>query len=115
MPEFEVSIAATSRAGCHVVQVSGDLGRDAAPVLRDKTVALLIGPGHAHLILDLARLTSCDPAGTGAIITTLKWVMLAGGHLSIAAMPAHILQDFQRRKLDRIFTFYDTVDQALTG
>lgn len=113
MPEPEIDVQPAGTGDLVLLRVGGDLGETAAAVLRDALTPLLNESRPAPVILDLSRVTACDPAGVGALISAYKQVVLAGGRLVIAAMPTELRQDFLDRDLDRLFTFYETTELAV--
>jgi anti-anti-sigma factor len=82
------SAGATARhAGSHprtglaadrtIVRLGGALDFTAAPALRERLIGVL-HPGTRLLILDLSRVSSCDPAGLAVLIGTQRRARLLG-------------------------------------
>lgn len=102
------------RPGVALVTVTGKmmLGEDSAQV--DALVARLLELGYGSIVFDLAGLTHIDSTGIGRFIASYNRVMqVDGASLHMAAATGIVRSAFRVTKLDTVFPFFDTVDQAL--
>jgi anti-anti-sigma factor len=69
-----------------VLQVTGEVDVDAAPMLRDQ-MRELATKGAVHLIADLSQVDFLDSTGPGALVGGLKRLREAGGSLPLVTGP----------------------------
>ncbi|MDX2152682.1 MAG: STAS domain-containing protein [Bryobacteraceae bacterium] len=92
------------------------LGPESAPI--PDIVQQYVSQGKKHIIVDLAGVTHIDSTGIGRFIASLNYVYRAGGKLLMAGAVAQVRDGFRVTRLDTVFPFYDTLDDArasLTG
>lgn len=81
MASFSVHI--TDYSHCAVIVLSGDLDVSSAPLLQ-QALHDALARGHARLVVDAAKLQSCDSVGLLALVEGHYCAIEAGGHLSLA-------------------------------
>ncbi|MFC7646754.1 STAS domain-containing protein [Streptosporangium lutulentum] len=113
-PATRLEIQPVGHGECTVLHVRGEFNQNTAPAmrLRDEIVSLNID-GPPCLVLDLEGITAWDEEGVGAVIATLKRVMVAGGRLVVAATPADLMERFRWQRLDQRLELRETVEQAV--
>lgn len=112
MPNRDLTITVQPHlAGPCVLTVTGELDYHTAPRLRDAVNDLPCGVGTA-LIIDLSGLSYCDSTGISVMVTAYRQTQAAKVPLALTGLDPHIAHVFHIVGLDRIFAFYDSVDQA---
>ncbi len=95
-----------------IVRLAGELDLDTAVDLR-KALTELIDDRRFWLVLDFTGVTFCDSTGLGALVTVFKRVRERGGYLRLAGVRPAVLRVFQLASMDRVFSIYDTLGQAV--
>ncbi len=72
----------------------------------------LLKQGKRTLIFDIAGVTRIDSTGMGRFISSYNQVAAKGGEIRMAAAPRFVFQAFHVCRLDTVFRFYATVDDA---
>jgi anti-anti-sigma factor len=72
----------------------------------------LLKPGKHAIIFDIAGITKIDSTGIGRFISSYNQVAAKGGHIRMAAAPQFVFQAFHVCRLDTVFQFYATVEDA---
>ena len=72
-----------------------------------------LAAGIRKFIFDLAGVTVIDSTGIGRFISSFNKIMSAGGEMRMAGATGHVMQSFRVSLLDKVFTFYPTLQQAL--
>src|SRR5579872_1203200 len=95
-----------------VVTLSGKmmLGTGTEQVLA--LVEQLIGKGTRNVVFDLSGVTALDSTGIGQFIASFNKIMAAGGQMRMAGATGHVLQTFHVSRLDRMFPFFPTAEEA---
>jgi anti-sigma B factor antagonist len=81
----------------------------------EQVVALveqLIGQGTKNVVFDLSGVTALDSTGIGQFIASFNKIMAAGGQMRMAGATGHVLQTFHVSRLDRMFPFFPTAEEA---
>jgi anti-anti-sigma factor len=82
----------------------------------DEIVGLVekqLAAGTRKFIFDLSGVTVIDSTGIGRFISSFNKIMAAGGEMRMAGASGHVMQSFRVSLLDKVFTFYPTLQQAL--
>jgi anti-anti-sigma factor len=82
----------------------------------DRIVTLVesqLREGVRKFIFDLTGVTAIDSTGIGRFIASFNKIMAAGGEMRMAGAAGHVLHSFRISLLDRVFTFYPTLEQSL--
>lgn len=111
---MRMTVSTRERGGYVIVGVTGCLDLTTAPHLRVTLLRLLRG-SHARIVVDLAEVDHCDPAGLAVLVGALKRARAAGGSLCLVSLspPAHSL--LHATGLHRVLTVHDSVDHAIGG
>lgn len=72
----------------------------------------ILAGGTRKIILDFSRLTHIDSTGIGRCIANLNLAMQSKAALVIAGATGQVREGFRITQLDKVFQFYDDVDQA---
>jgi len=86
------------------------LGSDGEPIFA--MVENFLDEGKRIVIFDLSGLTALDSTGIGRFIGSYNKIIAAGGEMRMAGATGHILHSFKVSRLDQIFPFFATVEEA---
>ncbi|HUE84802.1 MAG TPA: STAS domain-containing protein [Vicinamibacterales bacterium] len=75
----------------------------------------LIEQGHRQLIVDLNEVSFIDSSGLGALVSALKTLKRSNGagDVRLARVQAPVVSLLEIIRLNRVFTSYDSVEQAV--
>lgn len=104
----------TVGSDCALIRVAGEIDVYSAPQLRE-TILGLIGTGVSHVIADLRAVEFLDSTGLGAIVGGHKRLRTNEGSLVLAASPDRIVRLFRITGLDRAFSLYPSVPEAIAA
>lgn len=82
----------------------------------DRIVTLVeqqLAAGTRKFIFDLSGVTVIDSTGIGRFISSYNKIMAVGGDMRMAGASGHVMQSFRVSLLDKVFSFYPTLQQAL--
>ena len=72
----------------------------------------LLGERKRIIIFDIAGINKIDSTGIGRFISSYNQVAAAGGEIRMAGAPRFVFQAFHVCRLDTVFRFYPSVDEA---
>jgi anti-sigma B factor antagonist len=75
-------------------------------------VSDLLREAKRVIIFNVADVTRIDSTGIGRFISSYNQVAAAGGEMRMAGAPRFVFQAFHICRLDTVFRFYPTVDEA---
>lgn len=81
----------------------------------ERVVALveeLLGKGTKNIVFDLSGVTALDSTGVGQFIAAFNKIMAAGGEMRMAGATGHVMQTFHVSRLDRMFPFFASTEEA---
>ena len=84
-------------------------------VIGNQMFSLVEDDGRRKVLLDFSNVEYLSSAALGKLIVMDKKLKAAQGQLSMCAVRAEILEVFKITKLDKLFTIYDSREQALEG
>ncbi len=64
------------------------------------------------IVFDLARIKKIDSTGIGRFISSYNQIAAAGGEMRMAAAAGFVLKAFHISRLDTVFRFYPTLEEA---
>lgn len=108
-------IDVATSGGATVVRPSGDrLDIEVAADFRAMLLSL-IEQGHRRLVVDLADVGFIDSSGLGALVSALKTLKRSdsGGDVRLARVQAPVVSLLEIIRLNRVFTTYPSVEQAV--
>jgi anti-sigma B factor antagonist len=100
--------------GSTVIEVAGEIDVYTAPKLREKLVSL-VEAGSYYLVVDMEGVEFLDSTGLGVLVGGLKRVRAHEGWIDLVCTQGRILRIFRITGLNKVFSIYDTVDQALAA
>jgi anti-sigma B factor antagonist len=95
-----------------VVTLHGDADLYTAPELKAELIRV-IERGATRVVVDLTTATFIDSTTLGVLLGALKRLRPAGGELSIVCPDPNIRKIFQITLLDRVFSIFETRENAL--
>jgi anti-anti-sigma factor len=107
-------LTVTERSGPQevtVLAVDGEIDHDSRTVLLEAAVPHVDRPG-ARLIIDLSAATFCDSGGLSLFVDLHRRAETGDGWLRLAGPQGMVLGVLKATNLDRMFTFYDSVEMA---
>jgi anti-sigma B factor antagonist len=75
-------------------------------------VSDLLRAAHRVIVFDLGGVTKIDSTGIGRFIASYNQIAAAGGEMRMAGVAGFVFQAFHVCRLDTVFRFYATVDEA---
>jgi anti-anti-sigma factor len=100
--------------GATVVAPTGRLDVAGAPALKD-AISEALKNGQAKVVIDMEGVSFVDSTGLGSVIAALKQIRSSQGDLRLAAPNQQVRVVLELTTLDRVFPYYSTVEEALTG
>src|ERR1035438_720061 len=82
----------------------------------DEVVSIVeqqLAAGTRKFIFDLSGVTVIDSTGIGRFISSFNKIMAVGGDMRMAGASGHVMQSFRVSLLDKVFSFYPSLQQAL--
>ena len=95
-----------------VLPISGDVDLASAPSLREHLTEITEA-APAFVVIDMADLEFIDSTGLGVLVGTLRRVRAAGGDVRLARARTGIARVFAVTGLDRVFSLYPSLDDAM--
>lgn len=112
---MELKISEERRGeGIVIVSVAGRLNAVTAGELKIR-IKSLIEESFIHIVLALAETSFIDSSGLSAIVSALKGVREKNGTLKLVGINSNVKTVFELTRLERIFEFYNDVEQALAA
>ena len=96
--------------GVTVIQVNGEININTSPDLKK----LFEKQTVKKVLVNLEKVTYIDSSGLATLVDMLKKTKSQGGVLCLAGMPDKIKSLFEITKLDKLFSIFQTQDEALT-
>lgn len=100
--------------GVTVVAPIGRLDVAGAPALKE-AISEALKNGPPRVVLDLEGVSFVDSTGLGSVIAALKQIRSSQGDLRLAAPNQQVRVVLELTTLDRVFPYFATVEEALTG
>jgi len=100
--------------GVTVVAPTGRLDVAGAPALKD-AISEALKNGPPRVVLDMEGISFVDSTGLGSVIAALKQIRSSQGDLRLAAPNQQVRVVLELTTLDRVFPYFSTVEEALTG
>jgi anti-sigma B factor antagonist len=103
-----------SANGVTVLAPTGRLDVAGAPALRE-AIGEATRNAPAKVVIDMEGVSFVDSTGLGSVIAALKQIRGGQGELRLAAPNQQVRVVLELTTLDRVFPYYATVEEALTG
>ncbi|GAC1678795.1 MAG: anti-sigma factor antagonist BldG [Candidatus Dormibacteraceae bacterium] len=100
--------------GVTVVAPTGRLDVAGAPTLKEP-ISEALKNGPPRVVLDMEGISFVDSTGLGSVIAALKQIRSSQGDLRLAAPNQQVRVVLELTTLDRVFPYFSTVEEALTG
>jgi anti-sigma B factor antagonist len=100
--------------GTFVVGLTGEVDLYTAPELKSELLRL-VAEGPNRIVVDLSGATFVDSTTLGVLLGAVKRLRLIGGELVIVCADLNIRRILSITLLDRAFTIYDTLGEALAA
>ncbi len=89
------------------------LGEDCRQL--DAILPALFKDGRTRLIFEMSGVTHIDSTGIGRFIDTYGQLVKLGGAMRMAGAKGTVRDSFRVTRLDTVFPFFATVDEAKAG
>ena len=96
-----------------VVSISGDLKLGPEGERVQDLVGELLQQGKRTIVIDVAGIDRIDSTGIGRLIASYNKIAAAKGQMRLAGTRTYLFQVFKVSSLDKIFSFYPSVEDAL--
>ena len=100
--------------GVTVVAPTGRLDVAGAPALKE-AIGEAVKTEKPRVVIDMEGISFVDSTGLGSVIAALKQIRTSKGDLRLAAPNQQVRVVLELTTLDRVFPYYATVEEALTG
>jgi anti-sigma B factor antagonist len=104
----------SAASGTTVIEVGGEIDVYTAPRLREALVSL-VDAGNYRVIVDMERVEFLDSTGLGVLVGGLKRVRAHDGGIDLVCTQGRILRIFRITGLSKVFTIFDTVEEAVAS
>lgn len=111
---MDLGLDVTERDGCAVLAVAGEVDVATVPRLREQLHGL-VAQGSNRIIVDLDGVDFLDSTGLGVLVGALKRVRSNDGELSLVCTQPRIRKVFEVTGLTKVFSLFDSVDDAVAG
>ncbi|HUF31778.1 MAG TPA: STAS domain-containing protein [Acidimicrobiales bacterium] len=111
---MDLGLDVTERDGFAVLAVSGEVDVATVPRLREQLHGL-VAEGSNQIIVDLDGVDFLDSTGLGVLVGALKRVRSNDGDLHLICTQPRIRKVFEVTGLTKVFSLYDSVDDAVAG
>jgi anti-sigma B factor antagonist len=89
------------------------LGEDSNQL--EAVIPELLKEGRTKLIFDLSGVTHIDSTGIGRFIDTYSRLAKVSGKMRLAGATGAVRESFRVTRLDTVFSFFPSVEEAQTG
>jgi anti-sigma B factor antagonist len=97
-----------------LVRIGGRLDADSAESYRPQ-IQPLFGANPCYLVADLAELKYISSAGLNLLMYVYREARKQGGEFRLAGVQTYVKEILDLTGYTKIFTLYDTVEQATAG
>ena len=96
-----------------IIALKGDIDLESSPAARELLLDSVAG--EKNLLVDLSAVTYIDSSGVASLVEALKASRENGTRFALAAASEPARRVLELARLDKVFTMYDTIDDALNG
>lgn len=111
---MDLLLGVSQRGDWAVVTVGGEVDVATAPRLREQLIDVVNG-GQNRIVVDLTDVEFLDSTGLGVLVGALKRVRTQDGDLALVCTESRIVKVFEITGLTKVFTMYESVDEAVTA
>lgn len=98
----------------YVIALTGEIDLYTAPDFKQQLLDV-IGQGAKHVVVDLTDTTFIDSTTLGVLVGGVKRLRPNEGRLSIVCSDRNITKIFEITGLDRVFTIYESREEAVSN
>jgi anti-sigma B factor antagonist len=98
----------------YVISLSGEVDLYTAPEFKQQLLEV-IGQGAKEVVVDFTNTTFIDSTTLGVLVGGVKRLRSNDGQLSLVCSDRNITKIFEITGLDRVFTIYQTRDEAVAA
>jgi len=99
--------------GTAVIRLEGNIMRGPESERIEAVLNGLLDKGCRYIVFDLAEVKRIDSTGIGRFIYSLNKVEEMGGKMRMAGAQGYVRECFRVTRLDTVFRFCATVEEAL--
>ncbi len=111
---MDLKLGHYNKDGIEVVDVEGEIDIYTAPQLRELLIDLAAKNSY-QLIINMDKVGFLDSTGLGVLVGGLNRVRAHDGSLDLVCTQERILKIFKITGLTKVFSIYETVDQAIAA
>lgn len=108
---MDLGLETAEHNGSTVLTVRGEVDVYTAPRLRERLVELA-SEGHHRVVVDLEKVDFLDSTGLGVLVGGLKRLRSHDGDLVLVSTQRRILKVFEITGLTKVFSIYESIDDA---
>ena len=97
----------------YVISLAGEVDLYTAPEFKQQLLEV-ITQGARQVVVDLTNTTFIDSTTLGVLVGGVKRLRTNDGELSLVCSDRNITKIFEITGLDRVFSIYETRDEALS-
>src|ERR1700704_1613388 len=112
--QLEISQSETA-PGVALIKLAGRLMLGLQGAQLETLATDLFSGGTRKVIIDLGGVTHIDSTGIGRCISCLNKAMQVKAQLHMASAKGQVRDSFRVTRLDRMFRFFDTLDEAVAS
>ncbi|HEY3739554.1 MAG TPA: STAS domain-containing protein [Bryobacteraceae bacterium] len=101
--------------GVALIKLTGRLMLGLESAQLESIATGLFENGTRKVIIDFGAVTHIDSTGIGRCIACLNKAMQVKGQLHMACAKGQVRDSFRVTRLDRMFRFFDTIEQAVAA
>ena len=109
-----LSVSSRTEGAHTIAALSGELGIECAPALREQLLGLL-RPAASRLVIDLSRVSYADASGLAVLVGTGRRAGLLGGYMRLAAPAPGVANVLRITGLHLRLDIFPTVQAAITS
>ncbi len=111
--EQQMKVKARDRQGVVVLDLEGNIDINASNIV--EAVGWVIKNKSAYVVLNFSQVNMVDYIGISVIAVAYKNILNHKGKMEICAVPQHLRNLFTVVGLSRVFTFFETEDEAVNN
>jgi anti-sigma B factor antagonist len=96
------------------VEIAGEVDMHNSPAVRTELLAAA-GRRPPLILVDLSRVEYIDSSGLATLVECLQHAAVYGGKLALVGARRATMDVFAISRLDRVFSFYASEDEALAA
>src|SRR3954451_20986100 len=111
---MDLGLDVSERDGYTVLAVRGEVDVYTSPRFRERLIEL-VSEGKHRIIIDLEGADFLDSPGLGVLVGGLKRLRSHDGDLLLVCTQSRILKVFEITGLTKVFSIYESVDDAVAA